>query len=248
MCQMSRLSPSCHHLSCLSCHLWTQSLAHCLSWCCFLPSKLPFELHSGRAAPVSLTLRPSQVPAIYSLSCISSALPVRKATSTCPVWFELDFPAVSHWRCITFCSPHDHFLRERGGILLGSFQFLFHTNGEEFALASFPKGSPHFLALSQDAFSSEIRKENLCIKALPACWSSCFLVSFSVMSNSTTLWTVALQAPLFMEFPRQEYWSGWPSPSPGNFPNPGIKPASPASQADSLALSHGGMVCILTLS
>ena len=68
------------------------------------------------------------------------------------------------------------------------------------------------------------------------------------MSNSVTLWTVALQAPLFMGFPRQEYWGGLPSPSPGNLPNPGIKPASPASQADSLALSRGGMVGILTLS
>ena len=39
-----------------------------------------------------------------------------------------------------------------------------------------------------------------------------------------TPWTVACQAPLSMEFSRQEYWSGWPFPSPGNLPNPGIKP------------------------
>ena len=37
-----------------------------------------------------------------------------------------------------------------------------------------------------------------------------------------------------MEFSRQEYWSGVPFPSPGDLPNPGIKPGSPASQADSL--------------
>ena len=49
-----------------------------------------------------------------------------------------------------------------------------------------------------------------------------------------TLWTVAFQAPLSMGFSRQEYWSGLPFPSPGNLPNPGIKPRSPASQADSL--------------
>ena len=36
------------------------------------------------------------------------------------------------------------------------------------------------------------------------------------------------------EFPRQEYWSGLPFPSPGNLPDPGIKPRSPALQADSL--------------
>ena len=48
------------------------------------------------------------------------------------------------------------------------------------------------------------------------------------------------QAPLSMGFPRKEYWSGWPFPSPGDLPNPGIKPTSPALQADSLPLSHLG--------
>ena len=45
---------------------------------------------------------------------------------------------------------------------------------------------------------------------------------------------VAHQAPLFMGFPRQEYWSGLPFPSPGDIPNSGIEPGSPVSQADSL--------------
>ena len=48
------------------------------------------------------------------------------------------------------------------------------------------------------------------------------------------LWTVACQAPLFMGCSRQEYWSGLPFPSPGNLPYPGIKPRSPALQADDL--------------
>ena len=43
-----------------------------------------------------------------------------------------------------------------------------------------------------------------------------------------TPWTVACQAPLSMEFSRQEYCCGWPFPSPGDLPNPGIEPASPA--------------------
>ena len=43
-----------------------------------------------------------------------------------------------------------------------------------------------------------------------------------------------------MEFPRQEYWNGLPFLSPGNLPHPGIEPASPALQADSLLLSHRG--------
>ena len=45
---------------------------------------------------------------------------------------------------------------------------------------------------------------------------------------------VALQAPLSMEFSRQEYWSGLPFPSPGDLPDPGIKPRSPALQVDCL--------------
>ena len=49
-----------------------------------------------------------------------------------------------------------------------------------------------------------------------------------------TTWTVALQAPLFMEFSRQEYWNGLPFPSPEDLPDPGIEPGSPALQVDSL--------------
>ena len=47
-------------------------------------------------------------------------------------------------------------------------------------------------------------------------------------------WNVALQAPLSMEFSRQEYWSGVSFPSSGDLPNPAIEPGSPALQADSL--------------
>ena len=49
-----------------------------------------------------------------------------------------------------------------------------------------------------------------------------------------TPWTVAYQTPWSMGFSRQEYWSGLPFPSPGDLPNPGIKPESPAWQLDSL--------------
>ena len=47
-------------------------------------------------------------------------------------------------------------------------------------------------------------------------------------------WTVAHQVPLSMGFSRKEYWSGLPFPSPGDRPDPGIEPRSPALQADSL--------------
>ena len=55
-----------------------------------------------------------------------------------------------------------------------------------------------------------------------------------------TPWTVALQAPLSMEFSGQEYWSGLPFPSAGVIPDPGIELRSPTLQADSLHLSHLG--------
>ena len=50
----------------------------------------------------------------------------------------------------------------------------------------------------------------------------------------TTPWALAHQAPLSMGSSRQEHWSGFPFPSPGDLPNPGIEPGSPALQADSL--------------
>ena len=49
-----------------------------------------------------------------------------------------------------------------------------------------------------------------------------------------TPWTVAHQAPLSVGFSRQEHWSGLPFPSPGDLPDPGIEPRSPALQPDSL--------------
>ena len=73
------------------------------------------------------------------------------------------------------------------------------------------------------------------------------MLSHSVCAKSlshvwlfVTLWTVALQAPLSMGFSRQEYWSGLPFSSPGDLPNPGIEPGSPALQADALSSEPPG--------
>ena len=55
-----------------------------------------------------------------------------------------------------------------------------------------------------------------------------------------TPWTVAHQAPPSMGFSRQEYWSGLPFPSPGDLPDPGIEPGSPASKADALTSEPPG--------
>ena len=68
-------------------------------------------------------------------------------------------------------------------------------------------------------------------------WCVVVVVGGLVAKSCPTLatpWTVACQAPLFMGFSRQEYWSGLPFRSPGDLPNPRIEPESPALQADSL--------------
>ena len=66
------------------------------------------------------------------------------------------------------------------------------------------------------------------------------LSRFSHPRLFATPWTAACQAPLSMGFSRQEYWSGYPFPSPGDLPNPGIKPRSPTLQADSVPAKPQG--------
>ena len=73
--------------------------------------------------------------------------------------------------------------------------------------------------------------------------SLCILSHFSPIWLFATLWTVAHQALLSTGFSRQEYWSEFPCPPPGDLPDPGTEPVSlmsPALQADSLPLSHQG--------
>ena len=60
------------------------------------------------------------------------------------------------------------------------------------------------------------------------------LKSLSHVRLFATPWIVDYQAPPAMGFSRQEHWSGLPFPSPGDLPNPGIEPRSPAFQADTL--------------
>ena len=70
--------------------------------------------------------------------------------------------------------------------------------------------------------------ENEITQVIGCCVCVCMCVySCSVMSDSLQpLWTIARQAPLSMRFPRQEYWSGLPFPTPEDFPEPGIEPES----------------------
>ena len=70
--------------------------------------------------------------------------------------------------------------------------------------------------------------------------------SLSHVRLFATLWTVAHHAPLSMGFSRQEYWSGLLFPSPGDLPDPGIEPGSPALQADALTSEPPGKHKYLT--
>ena len=70
-----------------------------------------------------------------------------------------------------------------------------------------------------------------CLGAGPKQINMYFFVVVLLLSHVplfATLWTVAHQVPLSMGFLRQEYWRGLPFPSPGDLPNPGIKPLSSA--------------------
>ena len=89
--------------------------------------------------------------------------------------------------------------------------------------------SPYSLRLS----SIEIRAVNN-----PAVASECITQLYPALCDP---WTVAHQAPLSMEFSRKEYWSGLPFLSPGDPPDPGIKPQPTALKADSLPSEPPGV-------
>ena len=71
--------------------------------------------------------------------------------------------------------------------------------------------------------------------------------SRSVMSHTVIPWTVVHQAPLSMEFSRQEYQSRSPFPIPGDLPDPGIEPTSPVSPAlqENSSMAKPKFICIL---
>ena len=87
-----------------------------------------------------------------------------------------------------------------------------------------PGNKPRSPALQEDALPSELLGKPREI----------YKGSQIIFSRTEIPWTVACQAPLSMEFSRQEYWSGFPFPSPGDLPDPGNKPRSLTLQADSL--------------
>ena len=93
------------------------------------------------------------------------------------------------------------------------------------------RSSVHFLSwfICLFVFALGLYEFFIYLEYLPLlCWSLSHVCLF------VTLWNVAHQAPLSMEFSRQEYWSGVPCPPPGDLPDPGLKSESPELQADFL--------------
>ena len=86
------------------------------------------------------------------------------------------------------------------------------------------------------------RERNVCV-CIYICVCVCVCVYYTHVFF-VYVWTVAHQAPMSMEFSRQEYWSGKPFPSPGDLPNPGTEPGSPTLQADSLPSEPPGKPCV----
>ena len=98
------------------------------------------------------------------------------------------------------------------------------------SLFSFPPHPPHLTPLGHDRAPSWAPHAIQQLATSYLFYMCACVFSYSVMSDQTSR-TVACQAPLSMEFSRPEYWSGWPFPSPGDLPDPGIEHASPVSSA-----------------
>ena len=95
--------------------------------------------------------------------------------------------------------------------------------------------------LSVTESSSHMLKIKLCLQPP---FTNKWVKSLSSVRLFATPWTVAYQPPPSMGFSRQEYWSGLLFPSPGDLPDPGIDPGSPAFQADTLTSEPPGKLLI----
>ena len=105
--------------------------------------------------------------------------------------------------------------------------------------------SIHFLTLNKLQIYVINNHDIINFKILMPCENmSEWVKSLSHVRLFATPWTVAPQAPPYMGFSRQEYWSGLPFPSPGDLPDPGIEPRSPSLQADALPSELKGLEAV----
>ena len=134
--------------------------------------------------------------------------------------------------CLTLCEPMDY------SLTASSVHWILQARILEWVAMCSSRGSswPGIkpLSLMSPALADEFFTTSASWEAPFGLWSES---ESEVAQSCPTLcdpWTVACQAPLSMGFSRQEYWSGLPFPSPGDLPNPGVEPGSPALQAGSL--------------
>ena len=133
--------------------------------------------------------------------------------------------------CPTFCDPMDYSLP--GSSVPGIFQArILEWVASPFSRgSSWPRDQTHVSCIGRWFFTAEP----------PGKPHSVIVVQLlSYVRLFETPWTEGCQAPLSMEFSRQEYWSGLPVPSPGDLPDPEIEPGVPALQADSLLFEPAG--------
>ena len=110
-------------------------------------------------------------------------------------------------------------------------------NIASFFLFSWPQSMWYLSSLTRDWTRTPCNEKLQLLLFWCILWSMGYMMMMCVLSRVwlfATPWTVACQAPLSMGFSRQEYMSRLPSPSPGDLPDPGVKPGSLALQADSL--------------
>ena len=109
-----------------------------------------------------------------------------------------------------------------------------------YALESACLTGPLFSTYSGENLGQLLNLSALYLRKSALTETQCMRVQSLSCPTHCNPWTVARQAPLSMECPRQAYWSGLPFPTSGDLPNAGTEPASPAWQVDALPLSHHG--------
>ena len=172
---------------------------------------------------------------IYIIVCVQSLSHAQLFTTswtvTCQALLSTDFSRQEHWSGLPFPSP---------GIYICIYNYIYLIYCNIYFMYD-------WIFNVYTYYGTYIWLDNVHVHRyfyICSYMSACSVTS--VVSDSATLWTVAY---LPGSSSRQECWSGLPFPPPGDLPDPGIKPWSPASsvsQADSLPLDHQVSPCLYT--
>ena len=140
---------------------------------------------------------------------------------------------VKSWTQLRWLTTHTHWRQHSEKTVNNDLKSLTHPLAQLqiSRLSSLVSEPPHILPIdchNHRYYDLEPKEPNLYLLEVSHAWL--FI----------TPWTIARQAPLSMGVFRQEYWSGLPCPPPGDLPDPGIEPGSPALQEDSLASESPG--------